>query len=876
MKLLVVVLGLVGLGFLAGCTASPPELNLPPAPESREFALLSDVRQASHGQGLAPVAEAYGLRLYFDHDTGGVAVRDLESDALFRTSPEEAAEDPRASEHIRQNLMSPFLVRYFAYANQSDVQMNSFRESVLLEQVNYRILGDESGAPVGVRVYMVIGREEQRTLLPRQMLVDYMEENIISQIESDRQQRQMRAFYIRYSLEGLNDEEARDLLRRYPAVAMGDLYVLMYDAGDRDIRMLEGFVANIDYDFDRLEAHYNLIGFDYMASVFPSFGLEVDFALNPDGSLTVDLDVGAITYDTEHFLLTGISFLPYFGAGRTGEEGYLFIPDGSGTLIYFNNDGIKSPALTTSRIFGADYAINQTHRGSFRQDWRMPVFGIRTGDQAIFGIVEQGAAITDLTAELGNVIHSYNTAFMSFIISARDLFAPAAAFEMDSWVMYETPGFTGPITMRYFFLTGEDAGYMGMARAYQSYLVERGELTPITPGPGGDIPMFMDTIAAVRIPQRVMGIPTFSPVAVTSTTDALHMIETLYDGGVRNLHLRYHAWYGNTYWNSAAVRMNTNRQFGGNSGLRDLYNDAARFGATVAPDIDFVFAVTHRGAGGFRYNRDSSRTLYQWLATRADLSPVTLLFYSYRLVVSPARQQAFFDSFMQDFDNRLGFNAVSLGTLGEGLSSDFRNNATVNRQDAMGVAVNILEDAARRYDTLIIDSGNAYALPFATAVLNMANTDSALVIADATVPFMQAVLHGFVHYSGRPMNLAVDPHHAMLRALEFGEMPFFALNYNDGTLLKQAEIYDEIFSMYFYHWKEHVVMVYNTLNEVLGPLQGVPMTDHHRIGRHGAVTTFANGTRIVVNYAAEPLVIGGVEVALESFVTLDFNPLDFE
>lgn len=870
---LLIMLGAMGL-LLGGCRASAPDLTLtaPIQLDSRETTLLSDIRQANHGAGLAPVAEAYGLRLYFDHDTGGIAVRELESDALFRTSPEEAAYDPRASGHIRENLMSPFLIRYFAYSTQTDMHMNSFRESVMLEQVNYRILGDENGTPVGVRVYMVIGREEQRTLLPRQMLVDYMEENIISQIESDRNRRQMRAFYIHYTLDGLSESEQQDLLRRYPAVAIGDLFVLMYDAGDRDIRMLEGFVSEIDYCFDRLEAHYDYIGFDYMANAFPSFGLEVDFVLQPDSSLTVDLDVGAITYDTDHFLLTGISFLPYFGAGRTGEDGYLFIPDGSGTLIYFNNCGTKTPALTTSRIYGADYAINQTHRGSFRHDWRMPVFGIRTNDAALFGIVERGDAITDLTAELGNIIHSYNTAFMSFIVSSRDLFAPAAAFYMDAWIMYETPSFSGPITMRYFFLTGEDAGYMGMARTYQRYLVERGALTPIVPADDGNIPLFLDTIAAVRVPQRVMGVPMVSPVAITTTDNALDMIEMLYDGGVRNIHLRYHAWYGNTYWNSAAVRMNTNRHFGGNSGLRELSENAANFGAIIVPDIDFVFAVTSRGAGGFRYNRDSARTLYQWIATRADLCPVTLMFNNYRVVVSPARQEQFFTSFMNDFDNRLGFDAVSLGSMGEGLSSDFRNNATVNRQDSLGVAVSILADAAQRYDTVIIDSGNAYALPFATAVLNMANTDSAFNISDASVPFMQAVLHGFVLYSGAPMNLSVDWRQSMLRALEFGEMPFFALNYDDGTTLKMANIYDEIFSMYFYHWKDNVIEVYDTLNAVLGPLQGVPMVNHRRIGQDAAITTFANGTSIVVNYASEVLEIGGVIVEAEGFLVLDFEP----
>ena len=44
--------------------------------------------------------------------------------------------------------------------------------------------------------------------------------------------------------------------------------------------------------------------------------------------------------------------------------------------------------------------------------------------------------------------------------------------------------YAGDIQVRYAFLHGEDAGYQGMARYYQDYLVSRGRMTRLSPRDG--------------------------------------------------------------------------------------------------------------------------------------------------------------------------------------------------------------------------------------------------------------------------------------------------------------------------------------------------------------------------------------------------------
>src|SRR5690606_21407669 len=53
--------------------------------------------------------------------------------------------------------------------------------------------------------------------------------------------------------------------------------------------------------------------------------------------------------------LTSISLLNYFGASDVDSQGYIMIPDGSGALIFTNNEKTTA-APYNRRVYGRDYA----------------------------------------------------------------------------------------------------------------------------------------------------------------------------------------------------------------------------------------------------------------------------------------------------------------------------------------------------------------------------------------------------------------------------------------------------------------------------------------------------------------------------------------
>ena len=53
--------------------------------------------------------------------------------------------------------------------------------------------------------------------------------------------------------------------------------------------------------------------------------------------------------------LLDITLLPYFGAAPKGEKGFIFVPDGSGAIINFDNN--KSSSLYSQYVYGRDKSI---------------------------------------------------------------------------------------------------------------------------------------------------------------------------------------------------------------------------------------------------------------------------------------------------------------------------------------------------------------------------------------------------------------------------------------------------------------------------------------------------------------------------------------
>ncbi|AUS95930.1 hypothetical protein CDQ84_07575 [Clostridium thermosuccinogenes] len=800
------------------------------------------MQKANPELGLAAGAENEHLVLYFDNTTGGIAVRDKASGKMFYSNPPTAKEDQKTSDETKQQLMSQVELVYNIKGKEGDFSLNSYSQALLLEQVSWGKIEN------GIRVSMTIGRAEQRLLLPKQIGKTSFEENILGKIKSERQKKQMQAFYI------LNPKE------EMPG-AVEDVYTLKTSANDRDKRVLEEIVKSTGYTYEMLEQDYEAIGYEPEKAVFPSFSMDIDYILQGN-SLTVQLDAGNIVYDEDTFNLVSLSLLKYFGAGETREKGWIFLPDGSGTLIGFNNDGTKKTLLTTGKVYGDDSAVTRFERGSIKQDFRFPVFGIHRGDSTLLAIIDDGDAVADINGMMGGINHSWNTAYANFTIRNKDKFIEENAFEQAPWIIYEKKPYKGNITLKYYFLVGDDADYPGMAKAYRNYLIEKGALKKITAG--DNIPFYLETLGSIDMIVRKLGLPISTQVPITTFEQAEGMINRLSQRGVDNIKLRYKAWYNGGYYYTAPSKMKVEKVIGGAGGLSELSKKAQAMGAEVYPDVDFVHVPSSSMFDGFSPRKDSIRNLFQKTAFYAELDPVEQAYMNIMWCITPNRIPEYFNRFSKAYD-KLNIRSFSLSTLGKSLYSDFKSNNQINRQEAKDYFVKVLKAASEKYENIISDYGNAYIYPYADHLLNLPEEDSSFLISDKQVPFIQIALHGYIPYAGQALNLANEVRPAMLKAIEYGNGAYFVLNHGEDSILKAAGVYNQQGSMNFSYWEEEAADIYARMNEALRDVQDQAITDHKEVADQVFVTTYENGKSIIVNYSSQKASFKGVTV----------QPLDF-
>ena len=328
----------------------------------------------------------------------------------------------------------------------------------------------------------------------------------------------------------------------------------------------------------------------------------------------------------------------------------------------------------------------------------------------------------------------------------------------------------------------------------------------------------------------------------------------LQEGGVANMNMRFRGWFNGGLDHTVPNNLTVERSIGGERGLAALVERGNTYGFETYFETDFNIV---RRSGTFSgYNRlfhgprsiNNHEVLAQPLEMVSNKGYVWWLYY----VVSPNRKPELVQNFARNV-SRTGIEGLNLSVASAGTSlvADYSRNNPVNMHQTQLMTVdNMTHIAETLGNNILIDGGNAYALPFASGIMNMPLWASAHINAYRSVPFMQLVLHGFVPYAGPSLNMEADVELALLRNIEFGANPAFTVAYANMESLKGGA-YSFFFSVDYHAWYEIILDTYQRFNAVFADLTGVPMERHDRLEEGVYMTSYANGTRVIVNYNRE-------------------------
>ncbi|MBR5286929.1 MAG: hypothetical protein IKU30_08540, partial [Clostridia bacterium] len=584
--------------------------------------------------------------------------------------------------------------------------------------------------------------------------------------------------------------------------------------------------------------------------------------------------------------------------------GYMFSPDGSGSLIDFSD--LSSQFTNSNTLYGQDYAYH-TISGQNKEVSRLPVFGVyqriekdtqkpemvpvidpETGDYeydedgnvkteevmvdvpleiAYLAVIEEGDSLAKININYGGPVHNYASIYTSFNPRPKDSYVLDGGISVGTdamWTVESKRKYTGAFKLRLFILDGTEDGdeatsvydadksYSDMAAAYRTYLVRTGVLKDIA-DLKEDVPLYLETLGALEGSDTIMGIPVDTMIALTTFEDTKKIIDELNTAEIENIKIRLNAWYNGGVMGSIATSIEVEEVLGGEEGLKDLVAYAKDKGVTLFPDIELSIAYRDYSFDGFAFDEDLSQTIDDRPASYQKYDPVMQAFSSFGTggVISPMFMKELYTSAANDYD-KFEIGAISVGTVGEYLSSDFNKDNPLTREDSKELVIQLLELINTKNDKVLVNAGNDYTLPYVTDILELPLDDSRLLYSYATVPFMSMVLHSYIEYAGIALNLAGDYNYHLLKTIESGASPYFVIACNNTSDLKQYSNPEiaQYYSVSYGIWKADILKAYNTVNEALSDVQKSPIRKHEIVSSDAYVVkvVYENGISFYMNY----------------------------
>lgn len=806
-----------------------------------------------------------GYELYIDDYSGEIAFRKTGTDNILFSNPYDLADNGTnwASASTRQKLMSQIAVTYETNGTKST--MYSYKEAALRDQITVKNIKN------GIRVEYTIGELATTRLVPRMISKTRFDTLIKSKITDKASLDRLMSFYKLYDTSDrtLTERQVKEIQASFPVTKQFAVYVCTPDIEYKELKTCETIIKTYcpNYTYEEMDQDHADCDYTVSDKAPPNFKMAIEYTISEDG-LEARLPANGIRFDEENLALKNIDLLPYMGAGRSKYTGYTFIPDGSGTLIRFED--VKGKTYNVSRqLYGEDYAYHEIS-GQHSEIMRMPVFGVvedvmqyapsaenpgimvetgATVSQGYFAVITEGDSMATLKSEHGGNQHCYNNVYAIFSPRPSDKYNLSATVSVNgnSAVTKTTPRkYSGSYRIQYTLLgTGNSddtktyaASYVGMAQVYRDYLEKTGQITRLTADDvKSDMPLYLETLGTDSIQDTFLSVPITVNTPLTTFDDVKTIYDELSEAGVENINFRLTGYYNSGLSHTYPSNVKIEGAVGGSAGFKDLLEYAKDKDFGIYPDFDMAYVKYSTAFDGVYPKRDYAKSMDGRYMSRRYYDAATQKFTSaFEMIMSPSMFSHFeakLEKALSKYDAS-GLSGVSLSTLGTDLNSDFDEDDPYNREDAKGYTEDTLAALGEKYD-IMVNGGNAYTLKYADHVISLPSESSNFLNASEAVPFEALVLHGYVNYTGDAVNMQGDITNALLKSVENGSALYFILCYQNTSVLKNYFDTSKYYSVAYDIWKADIIEYYNRLNDAMKDLQTKVIIDHQYIDAYRIV-----------------------------------------
>lgn len=655
----------------------------------------------------------------------------------------------------------------------------------------------------------------------------------------------MRAFvnmYTKYDYENMDEEEREKYGKAYPNLeALGTIYVIKNKMNNKQTTQMLEMYTLLGIDATVKAAELEKLG-EFAGTSNPAyFKIPLEYRLHGN-DLLVSVDFEDIV-TTEGYYLTQVAFLKNFGATRATDEGYMYIPDGSGSII--ENDIVTNSMDTfTIPFYGQDVAKASTEGTSKAVDSSFPVWGLKRNDNSVFAIVENGAAVGGVSAQAHSSYLPYNIAFPYFNYIIVDSFG----IEGVSYAFYENIPDT-EFVVRYHFLHNDEATYSGMARYYRQYLEQSGAFASVPEDAVDELMLDVELIGSINKVINYFGIPVNTDYSITTFDEAEKIMQQLRDGGINNMEILYTGIVNGGMEHKALGKIKVQRELGGLSGYNDLISSMESAGTGLYAGLDFT-RIYEEGYG-ISDTEDVSKYLTRSSVITGGIEDedgnITGGLFDW--LVNPLKYKSITKKFLKAYD-KIDSKSIYMESAGSYLNGNYSRTDGVTRYSSQILLEEMLTTLKENGYEMKFDVGNDYILKYADSLVNVPTSSSNRRIESYSIPFVGMVLKGYIPYTCSSINLAANSETAILRAIESGAGLHYLLVYEEQMNMQDTN-FDQLFAANYEIHMEEILANYKSINDALGYLSNVHITEHEHLAEDVNVVTYEDGSKVYVNYGKE-------------------------
>lgn len=548
--------------------------------------------------------------------------------------------------------------------------------------------------------------------------------------------------------------------------------------------------------------------------------------------------------------------------------GYIFVPDGSGALIRFQ-DYETSIASYYGSIYGRDYSVDTYYdrvepRFVPLKQPGLPIYGIAHGNRqaAFFAHSTEGSEHMELVVSPQNGVapnrSAYNFAFARYNFNTLIYQVYNNAGEGYTTIMDDRPHYD--IRQNYVFLAGDGstdgypADYVGMAKKYRDLLIDSDVLEEITEQKD-DMPIRLDFIMADAM-DSLIGT---NDVVVTTIDQVKEILTKLQDDGINSINSGLYGYQKGGITLGDKDKPNFTNKIGSRRAFDQVITDLNTRGIDVSLALDYV-TIYNEQMGLARRASKHANGWYIREYLRNEVGPVNERYFARPTLVADWILSH------EKSTRSLGMTSFTYEGFTDMLYSDYAKKTT-STTEAMALYQESLKTIADNYKVNGVRP-NQYLWPYIDRYLQAPMFTSQHLIETDTVPFLQMVLNQTMEVYAVYSNFSFYTDQDILRMIDYNVYPSFVLTHDPAYEListNSSNFYSTEFSLY----EEMIHDMYNKMNKAYEDVLNASWIDREVVMPGVIVNTYDNGVRIIINYTDELINFETYTVTAQSYRVLD-------